>query len=48
MWETAVFETKEEMKKWIEKNDDKYQWQEIAVNNAFGILYRKLYIIDLE
>lgn len=34
-------------KKWIEKNGHKYQWDYIFVNNAVGIIYRPLRVIDI-
>ena len=43
MWITKVFKTKDAMKKFIDKNDGKIQWEEIFVNNAWGIVYRKLH-----
>lgn len=42
MWQTKVFKTKEAMQKFLDKNGHKIQWQEIFVNNAYGIMYRKL------
>jgi hypothetical protein len=45
MWETKLFKTKEAMATWVAKNDRTHQWQEIFVNNAFGIEYRKLRVI---
>lgn len=42
MWITKEFKTKEEMKKFIAQNERTIQWQEIFVNNAYAIEYRKL------
>lgn len=39
MWQTKTFKTAEAMRHWIERNGHKYRWQEIAVNNAYGVLY---------
>lgn len=45
MWDTKIFKTREAMQSWIEKNDHKMQWNEIFVNNAYGVEYRKLRVI---
>lgn len=45
MWQTKTFKTKESMRKFLDKNSDKIQWNEIAINNGYGIEYRKLRII---
>ena len=42
MWKIKEFKTKEEMNKFIEKNGHKIQCNEIFVNNAYAIEYRKL------
>ena len=42
MWKTKTFKTKAAMEAFIAKNDEKIQWHEIFVNNAYGIEYRKL------
>lgn len=42
MWETKVFKTRAQMRKWIARNEHRVQYEEILVNNAFGVLYRKL------
>lgn len=42
MWKIRSFRNKENMEKFIEKNKDKIQWQEIFVNNGYAIEYRKL------
>ena len=47
MWVTKVFKTKEAMKRFLEKNGHKIQYEEIYVNNAYGIEYRKLRIINV-
>ena len=41
-WKTKIFKTNQEKLDWIEKNDHKTQWEEIFVNNAYGVQYRKL------
>jgi len=48
MWETKIFKTKKQMEKFIDAHRDKIQWQEIFINNAYGIEYQKLRIIDIE
>jgi hypothetical protein len=45
MWQTKVFKTKESMQQWIVKNDHKTQWQEIFINNAYGIEFKPLRVI---
>ena len=42
MWEYKNFKTRESMNKFIEKNKNKIQWNEIFVNNSYAIEYRKL------
>lgn len=42
MWDTKVFKTKESMVKWLVANDHNIQWQEIFINNAYGVEFRKL------
>jgi hypothetical protein len=45
MWQTKVFKTKESMQQWITKNQHKTQWQEIFINNAYGVEFKPLRII---
>lgn len=45
MWTTKTFKTVQALNTWIEKNDHKMQWQEIAVENAWGVMYRPLRIM---
>lgn len=45
MWTTKTFKTAQALKTWIAKNDHKTQWQEIAVENAWGVMYRPLRLI---
>jgi hypothetical protein len=33
------------MQQWIAKNDHKTQWQEIFINNAYGIEFKPLRVI---
>lgn len=42
MWEVKIFASREAMEKWISKNKNKIQHEEIFVNNAFGVEYKKL------
>jgi hypothetical protein len=42
MWKTKTFKTKQAYDRWIERNRNKYQWNEIFVNNAYGVEYREL------
>ena len=50
MWKTRIFETREQMESFIKYYSDKYglQWKEIFVNNAYGIEYRFLKVIDIK
>lgn len=47
MWTTKVFKTRAKMAAWIERNGARVQFEEIAVNNAYGVIYRKLKSIRL-
>ncbi len=42
MWETKEFKSEKAMSKWISKNGSKYQYEEIFLNNAYGLEVRKL------
>lgn len=42
MWQTKTFRTAQALRNWIKRNGHRYQWEEIAVNNAWGVLYRPL------
>jgi hypothetical protein len=42
MWMTKTFKTREAMNTWLDRNRSRIQFQEIFVENAFGVLYRKL------
>jgi hypothetical protein len=49
MWETKTFRSPEAMKKWLQKNEGRVQWQEVAVNTPpdsshrrCGVIYRPL------
>jgi len=46
MWKNKTFKTKKLFNRWVEKNGSKMQWEEIFVNNAFGVTYRQLRVID--
>ena len=45
MWRTKTFKTSEAMTRWLAKRDGHIQWQEIFVNNAYGVKWRPLRII---
>lgn len=45
MWNTKIFKTYAAMKLWINDNGHKYQIQEIYINNAYGLEYKKLRVI---
>lgn len=40
MWETKIFKTLNAMNNWIAKHDGRVQWQQIFVNNAYGVEWR--------
>ena len=41
-WKFKTFKTKEQMQKFISKNENKIQYREIFVNNEYAIEYKKL------
>lgn len=45
MWTIKTFKTKDAMRKFVEKNQDRIEYQEIFINNLYGIEYRKLRIV---
>lgn len=42
LWKIKTFKTIEAMNSWLEKNDHHIQFNEIYVNNAYAVEYRKL------
>jgi hypothetical protein len=42
MWKTKTFKTIEARDSWLQKHDGLIQFDEIYVNNAYGIEYRYL------
>jgi hypothetical protein len=42
MWTTKTFKTREAMTRWLAKREGRIQWQEIFVNNAYGLEWRPL------
>jgi hypothetical protein len=42
MWQVKVFKTKAAFDKWVSRNNHRMQWQEIFVNNAYGVEFRRL------
>lgn len=47
-WEQKTFKTSEEREKWKDSNKDKYQIDDIFVNNGYGVEYRPLKKIKVE
>ncbi len=45
MWQTKIFETREAMNKWLAKHESRIQWEEVYINNAYGLTYRPLRIV---
>jgi hypothetical protein len=41
-WKIKTFKTIESMNNWLAKNDRLIQFNEIYVNNAYAVEYRKL------
>ncbi len=46
MWQIKTFKTKEKLDKFLARNP-KIEWQEIFINNGYGVEYRKLRIINI-
>jgi len=44
-WQTKTFKTSEAMREWLAKREGRIQWNEIFVNNAYGVEWRDLRII---
>lgn len=42
MWKIKEFKTREEMEKFIDKNKNKIQYEEVFINNSYGITYKPL------
>jgi hypothetical protein len=42
MWETKTFKTREAMRKWVTRHGHTHQWEEIFINNGYGVECRKL------
>jgi hypothetical protein len=42
MWQIKTFKTKEQMQDFILKNKGKIEHNEIFINNAYGLEYKKL------
>lgn len=47
MWETKIFKNREKMQAWIDRHSHKYQWNEIFINNAYGVEYKPLRVINI-
>jgi hypothetical protein len=45
MWTDKTFKTRESMAAWISKNGHKYQWEEIFINNGYGVTFKPLRVI---
>ena len=42
MWQNKTFKTHEAIQKFIDKNKNRIQYQEVFINNGYAIEYRKL------
>jgi len=47
MWSIKIFKTKKEYNLWVNANSKRYQITEIFVNNAYGVEYRPLKVINV-
>lgn len=47
VWTDKTFKTKEAFDRWIARNESKMQWQEIYINNAYGVTYKPLRLINV-
>ena len=45
MWKIKQYKTAHAMNEWLVKNDSRIQWQEIFINNAYGVQYRLLRVM---
>lgn len=45
MWTVKIFKTRAQMATWIKRHGHHYQYEEIAVNNAYGLLVRRTRVI---
>lgn len=45
MWKTKLFTTRKSLQDWCDTVGLEVEWVEIAVNNGFGVQYRKFRII---
>lgn len=54
MWKDKIFKfktmagaksAKAKLDAWLERNEGLIQWEQIFVNNAYGVTYRKLRVI---
>lgn len=41
-WQIKTFKTLETMNAWLKKHDRQIEWQEVFINNAYGVEYRRL------
>lgn len=42
MWRTKTFKTQEAMQAWLDKREGRIQYNEIFINNGYGVECRKL------
>ena len=47
-WKIKTFKGKKEMERFIEVYGHRMEWQEIFINNGFGIEYRMLTVIQID
>ena len=42
MWQTKYFKTRDEMTAWLDQHDGQIQFDEIFIENGYGVEWRKL------
>ncbi len=48
MWDIKTFKTRESMGAWVAKNGNKYQWEQIFINNGYGVTFKPLRVINFK
>ena len=47
-WKIKTFKGKKEMEQFIETYGNQIEWQEVFIDNGFGIEYRMLTVIQID
>ena len=48
MWNLKTFKTRKSMEKFIKKNEDKFIFTEIFINNGYAVEYKPKYIVEFD